>query len=153
MILGFPLSFLFLYLAVRKVDISKTLQLLADTNYLYLIPASITFICDFSLRAFRWGYLLRPVKKCRFINLLSTTYIGFFANNILPMRAGEIIRFIMIGEKEQIFMFRSRMGKHVVEVFPGNQIRLYSAVGAAKQTVCFLQGGRGTALRALIRYA
>lgn len=100
--IGIPISLLFLYLAVRQVDFSKTIQVLAETNYLFLIPAAIVFIFDFSLRAFRWKIMLDTLKKCRFIDVLSVTFIGFFANAILPMRAGEIIRILLIGEKEKI---------------------------------------------------
>ncbi|MFC2061153.1 lysylphosphatidylglycerol synthase transmembrane domain-containing protein [Elusimicrobiota bacterium] len=102
LIIGIPLSILCLYLALRKVDFSKTLQLLTQTNYIYLLPAIILFIIDFLLRSLRWKVLLSPVKKCRYIDLLSTLYIGFFANSVLPMRMGEVIRAVMVGEKEKI---------------------------------------------------
>ncbi|MBN2407930.1 MAG: flippase-like domain-containing protein [Elusimicrobia bacterium] len=101
-IIGIPLSILFLYLAFRKVEFSKAVEILKTTNYVYLIPALLAFLCDFTLRAVRWNFLLMPIKKCRFINSLSTVFIGFFANNVLPMRAGEIIRAVMLGEKEKI---------------------------------------------------
>lgn len=101
-LLGIPLSILFLYLAVRKVDFKQTLDILTQTNYLYLIPALFAFIGDFCLRSLRWKILLSPIKKCKYINLLSTIFIGFFGNSILPMRAGEIIRVLIVGEKEKI---------------------------------------------------
>ena len=101
-LIGIPLSIFFLYLAVRHIDIRKTLEVIKQTNYIFLIPAAVIFIIDFSLRGLRWKYLLLPIKKCKMINLMSTTFIGFFANNILPARAGEFIRIVMIGEKENI---------------------------------------------------
>ncbi len=102
LIAGIPLSFLFLYLAVRKVNIAEIIHLIAKTNYVFMIPAVFAFIIDFSLRAFRWKILISPLKKCRYMDLLSITFIGFFANGILPMRAGEIIRVLIVSEKEKI---------------------------------------------------
>ena len=99
---GILLSILFLYLAVRKVDFSEVRTLLAKTNYLYIIPAVMAFMADFSLRALRWKFLILPIKKCRYINMLSYIFIGFFSNTVLPMRAGEIIRGVALGEKEKI---------------------------------------------------
>ena len=101
-LIGIPLSILFLYLAVRQIEIHKTIEVIKGTNYLFLIPAAIVFVIDFSLRGLRWHYLLLPIKKCKLMNLMSTTFIGFFANNILPARAGELIRIVMIGSKENI---------------------------------------------------
>jgi uncharacterized protein (TIRG00374 family) len=35
-------------------------------------------------------------------NAFSATMIGFMANNVLPMRAGEVVRAVVIGRREQI---------------------------------------------------
>ncbi len=102
LLLGIPASILLLYFAVRRVDINQTIIILLETNYIYLFPAMLAVAMDISLRALRWKVLLSPLKKCRYRNILSITFIGFFANNILPMRAGELVRLFMLGEKEKI---------------------------------------------------
>jgi uncharacterized protein (TIRG00374 family) len=101
-ILGIPISIIFLYLATRKVDFQQTLQIIKQTNYLYLLPALLAFMADFSTRALRWKVLLTPLKKCKYSNLVSNVFLGFFGNTVLPMRAGEIIRILMLREKENI---------------------------------------------------
>ncbi len=102
LISGIFLSGLFLLLALQGVNFGEVLKVLARTNYLFLIPALLSLMVDFTFRSLRWKLLLEPVKKCRFINVMSTLFIGFFANAALPLRAGEVIRVIMIGEKENI---------------------------------------------------
>ncbi len=99
---GLFLSALFLFLALRGVNFGEVLKVLARTNYLFLVPAILSLLIDFTFRSLRWKLLLEPVKKCRFLNVMSTLFIGFFANVALPLRAGEVIRVIMIGEKENI---------------------------------------------------
>jgi uncharacterized protein (TIRG00374 family) len=102
LISGIFLSILFLFLAVRHVNISQTIELIAGTNYFFIFPAALCFFTDFTLRAVRWRILISPIKKCKFSNLLSITYIGFFATGVLPMRMGELIRVLMVGKKEHI---------------------------------------------------
>ncbi|MGM0441503.1 MAG: lysylphosphatidylglycerol synthase transmembrane domain-containing protein [Elusimicrobiota bacterium] len=101
-IIGIPISIVFLYLAFRKVDFNKTWSLLKSANVYLIILAVIATFGDFTLRTLRWKLLLSPIKKCKFINLMSIVYISFLANNTLPMRAGEVIRIIFVGEKENI---------------------------------------------------
>ncbi len=43
-----------------------------------------------------------PIKKCKIFNLVSTVFIGFMANNLLPFRVGELIRAYVNGKKENI---------------------------------------------------
>src|SRR5690242_1640832 len=53
-------------------------------------------------RAWRWEYLLRPVKRdLRFRNLFSAMMVGYMINNVLP-RAGEIARPYAIGKLEGV---------------------------------------------------
>ena len=99
---GLVISSVFLYLTLRNVEWERVLQVLKETNYWYLVPAAVVFTLDFLMRAYRWKYLLLPVKRCRYWNLASSVFIGFFANTVFPMRAGEVIRTCYIGEQEGI---------------------------------------------------
>ncbi len=100
--IGFAISIFFLYLAFRRIDYRLLLESLKDANYLYLIPIVAIIFVNMALRALRWGYLLRPIKKIGFPNLLAGIIIGFMANNILPARIGEIVRAYIIGRSERI---------------------------------------------------
>jgi uncharacterized protein (TIRG00374 family) len=44
------------------------------------------------LRASRWRFLIAPIKRVRFSEVLLLNWIGFFAIFILPLRLGEIAR-------------------------------------------------------------
>jgi uncharacterized protein (TIRG00374 family) len=54
------------------------------------------------MRAWRWQYLLKPIKSVRFSNSMSATAIGLMANMILPVRLGEIVRAMVLGQREHI---------------------------------------------------
>ena len=101
-ILGVILSIVFSYIAFKNVDFSEFYDILKNIKYLYILPISLGILGGFMLRALRWKYLIKPIKLIRFSRLFSSTMIGFMANNILPVRLGEIVRAYAIGKMENI---------------------------------------------------
>ncbi len=100
--IGFAISIVVIYLAFRRIDLRLLLESLQGANYLYLLPIVLIIFVNMALRALRWGYLLRPIKKIGFPNLFAGILIGFMANNVLPVRMGEIVRAYIIGRSERI---------------------------------------------------
>ncbi len=101
-LIGILLSFLFLWLALRKVNFVEVGQALRNANYSLFALAFILSGAGFLIRAYRWKILLSPVKDVRFGNAFSAITIGFMANGILPMRLGEIVRAFVVGYNENI---------------------------------------------------
>ncbi|MGD1148552.1 MAG: lysylphosphatidylglycerol synthase transmembrane domain-containing protein [Thermoanaerobaculaceae bacterium] len=50
----------------------------------------------YALRALRWGLILRPVGRAGTANLLGCTAAGFATSSVLPLRAGEIVRPLLL---------------------------------------------------------
>jgi len=100
---GLILSTIFVYMAFRGVNYKFLWLSFRKANYIYL-PLIISFILlAFWLRALRWGWILKPVKNdIKMGSLFSATMIGFMANNLLPARAGEVIRAYTLGRRESI---------------------------------------------------
>ena len=101
-ILGIIVSFVCTWLFARHIEWGVLSESLKGANYYYVIPAILVSIVAYVLRAMRWQSLISPIKKISLINLISAISIGYMANHILPARAGEIIRPVMIGKKENI---------------------------------------------------
>lgn len=101
-IIGILISVFFLYLAFRKFDLEEGKRALKMANYYWLLPTVVSYMFGFWMRGIRWRYLLLPIKKCKIFNLVSTVFIGFMANNLLPFRVGELIRAYVNGKKENI---------------------------------------------------
>jgi hypothetical protein len=114
LLIGIPLSILFLWVALRGVNFKEAITLVKKADYRLIVLAAAAVIVDFSLRALRWRVLLSPVKIIKYIELMSTVFIGFMANNVLPLRAGEVIRIFLIGQKEKISK-TSAVGTIVIE--------------------------------------
>jgi len=55
----------------------------------------LAVICDLSVyvcHGWRWNTLLAPVVRLRLWRTVQAVYIGLFANELLPLRTGEVIR-------------------------------------------------------------
>ena len=99
---GILISALFIFLALRKVDISRMWYVIKSADILPLFLVVILTYFQYVIRAWRWGILLEPVKETGFCKRLSSTIIGFAANFILPARLGEFIRAAHMGYSEDI---------------------------------------------------
>ena len=84
-ILSALLSLVFLYLAFRGTDFSQILRSLEDANYAWLGVSFVCLLLSHAVRAYRWRFLLDPIKpSIGFRNLFSGVVIGYLLNNVLP---------------------------------------------------------------------
>jgi glycosyltransferase 2 family protein len=57
----------------------------------------LEFVSD-TYHAWRWNLLLRPVARLRLGRTLRALYVGLFANEVLPLRPGELVRSYLLAE-------------------------------------------------------
>jgi glycosyltransferase 2 family protein len=113
-----------LYLAVRGMDFARTAQELRQSSPAPIVGAVVFLFLSYWIRAYRWRYLLAPIKKIPVGPLFRSTLIGFMGNYLLPFRAGEIMRAVSIG-KTQAISKSAAFGSIVLErVFDGVVISL-----------------------------
>jgi uncharacterized protein (TIRG00374 family) len=96
---GLLISVGFLYFAFRGQDFGLIWDALHEVNYWYLVPALAVYFCGVLVRAFRWSILLRPVVRVRTVEILPVVAVGFMANNVLPLRTGEIVRSYVLADR------------------------------------------------------
>jgi glycosyltransferase 2 family protein len=91
-----------LYVAFQGTDFEKLYAALKEANYWWMLAMFTVLMLSHVFRAWRWRYLLDPIKPgISFRNLFSGVMIGYFVNNVLP-RAGELVRPYSIGKLESI---------------------------------------------------
>jgi uncharacterized protein (TIRG00374 family) len=96
------LMLVFLILSFKDADFPNLWRILSNANYWWIAVVVPILIFSHMLRAWRWKYLIRPVKdEVRFYNLFSALMIGYMTNNVLP-RAGELARPYAIHKLEGI---------------------------------------------------
>jgi len=94
------LSAVFLIIAVWNVDWRQAGAALARAHYVYVVPMLLVTLWTLYIRAQRWRLLLRPLGNPAMRTLIAATNIGFMANMVLPLRAGEVIRPVLLSRKE-----------------------------------------------------
>ncbi|MCH7494725.1 MAG: flippase-like domain-containing protein [Candidatus Marinimicrobia bacterium] len=99
LIAGLIISIVFLYFAFRDVNWQEFSRSLLSVNFVWLIPAAISVIASFVIRAIRWKMLIDPVQKVSYGKTFSATMIGYMGNNILPFRLGDLLRAYVFSKK------------------------------------------------------
>lgn len=113
-LLGILISVACVLVVMYKIDIRQLMLAMQSAHYLLLIPAVLVVIGSLLLRAWRWRYLLAPIKVIHTQRLLAATSVGCMANMLLPAHAGEVLRAYLVGKKEQVCPIAS-FGTIVVE--------------------------------------
>jgi glycosyltransferase 2 family protein len=91
-IIGLVISLVCGYFAVRGVEWSAVWTAFQKMEFFALIPAIGCLAVMLLVRAYRWQRFVEPLQPVPFAPFLSATLIGFMANDVLPLRAGELIR-------------------------------------------------------------
>ena len=89
------------YQVYRIDDPSGLIDELAEANYLYLMPAVAVYFVGVYFRALRWQFLLNPMRRFPVKQLYPVVVIGYAANNLLPMRLGELVRSYYLARQDQ----------------------------------------------------
>jgi glycosyltransferase 2 family protein len=71
------------------------------------------------IRAWRWHYLLKPIKEIPTKTMFPITTIGYMGNNIYPARAGEVLRAVILKRKEGVPVSASLATIIVERIFDG----------------------------------
>lgn len=99
-------SVIFIALFLRATHPRQIEAALGEANYWYLVPAFLVLLVAISARCVRWSILMRPVAEMSPARLFPYAIIGYMANNLLPARAGEVVRAYVLGDRENV----SKMG-------------------------------------------
>ena len=92
LVVGILISAVLLWVLFRDIKFDELIGTLKQANYWWLIPNVIFIVMTMYQRAWRWKFMVAPIKKVPFSKLLAATCVGFMANNVLPLRLGEFVR-------------------------------------------------------------
>lgn len=80
-----------LFVFFRGMDWAAVGQAFRKADPVCMAGVVVATVIVYALRAWRWGYLLRPLARVPFGRLFSITLVGFAAGLVVP-RAGEVLR-------------------------------------------------------------
>jgi hypothetical protein len=99
---GLAISGIFLYWVLRPVDFNQLGVALREFQWLLAIPFLLLTWLSLWLRAVRWRILLLPSREFTSTRLFSPLMAGFALNSLLPARAGEFARAVILNRTENI---------------------------------------------------
>ncbi len=117
--LGIAISAVFLFYALRGLNLGDFWTSVKTANYWWIFPGIAVYFVAVWVRAWRWHYLLKPVKKIRTGVMFPITCIGYMGNNIYPARAGEVLRAVVLKRKEGVPVSASLATVIVERIFDG----------------------------------
>ncbi|MBN1879238.1 flippase-like domain-containing protein [bacterium] len=117
--IGILISAVFLWLVIRQIDLNQVFREVRNINALWIIPAILVYFIGVWVRTTRWCILMRPISKNRTSQLFPIYIISYMANNILPMRIGDIYRAYIAGKKQNVSKSATLVTIGVERIFDG----------------------------------
>lgn len=149
--LGIAISIAFLVFAFRGQDLGSVRDALGRTDYRLLIPALAFYFAGVWIRAVRWSVLLRPVTSIKARQVFPVVVVGYTANNVLPLRTGELVRAYLLGKQTGVPKTSSLATIAVERLFDG--LTMLGFMLAATTVVSFTSQLRHLTLVAFILFS
>ncbi len=91
--MGVGVTVVCVWLALRDAPFAEVGRVIARANWWLLLGLSIpAYLLMVYERALRWGYLVAPIRPLGKGPLFRGVSVGFLANNVFPLRMGEVVR-------------------------------------------------------------
>ncbi len=116
---GLLVSVGFMYLALKGQNFPELWNTIQSASLSWLIPAVLVYFVDVWARSWRWHYLLRPVQALSTSEVFPIIAMGLMGNNVFPVRAGELLRAVVLKHRYEIPISTSLATILVERVFDG----------------------------------
>lgn len=96
MAVGAILTLLLLWFLFRGTDWHEVWVATSSASLPWLVISTACVVLTFFLRSQRWSYIVRTAGPVPYADIFDATQIGFLANFVLPARAGEAVRAVVL---------------------------------------------------------
>jgi len=90
--MGYCLSAACLFWVMHGYPLRNLVTTVRSLDFRWVFVAVAADLAVYVCHAWRWQTLLAPVVRLRLWRTVQSIYIGLFANEVLPLRTGELIR-------------------------------------------------------------
>jgi hypothetical protein len=116
---GLLISIIFSYFAFQEFNLKTLFSLIGSINQKLILLGVLFLIFSVYLRALRWKLLFRYENISTKV-LFDTELIGYFGNNILPLRLGEFLRCVLVSKKyrfKKSYVFGTIVLERFLDIF------------------------------------
>jgi uncharacterized protein (TIRG00374 family) len=96
---GIAVSAAFAWLAVRGVRLGDVTHALVRAHWRWLVPATALLLVAMVMRSIRWALLFPAARRPGAGACFWALNVGYLANALLPFRAGEVIRVMVLSRE------------------------------------------------------
>jgi uncharacterized protein (TIRG00374 family) len=126
--IGISISIGFILILFFQVNVDEIAAALGEADYVFVAPAIGLYFVAVYFRAVRWRYLLSPMRSFKIVRLYPVVIIGYMANNLLPIRLGELIRSYHLAQRER-FSTGAAFATVIVErIYDGITLLAFAAI-------------------------
>ncbi len=145
-LLGIAVSLALLAVLVWEIDPARVLQALGRSRVEWLPLIFVPLSADLALRTARWHVILARAPRPGYRDTFRYLAIGYLANNVLPVRLGELVRAHLLGTREGVGRSRA-LGSIAME--RGLDVAAAAGLGAVASQLAGVHGAVVTAFATL----
>ena len=113
------LSLICLIWAVHGLNLRLLRSEIAHLDWRWVAIAMISDVLIYMWQGWRWVLVLAPVKRVSSMEAVRAIFVGLFANEVLPLRAGEIIRCYLLGRANDLPVSVTLASALIERIFDG----------------------------------
>jgi glycosyltransferase 2 family protein len=88
--------------ALHGVSWTELWEEIRELNWKWVALGAVADLAVYVIQGWRWSLLLLPVGRVSPWNSVGAIFVGLFANEVLPLRAGELIRCFLLARWSKI---------------------------------------------------
>ncbi len=135
--LGLGSSTAFLALFLRNANFDQVGRAFTEVSAWWIGPALVVYFAGIAARAWRWHWLLLHIQHIAWWRLFPIVAIGFGVNNVLPLRAGELVRAHMLYQRHDISRLSGLSSIFMTRVYDGLMLTCFLVIGVIASLVGF----------------
>ena len=128
-------STVFIVLFLRHTDFGQVGRAFTEVSAWWIAPALGVYFAGVAARAWRWQYLLLHIAQIQWWRLFPIVAIGFGVNNVLPLRAGELVRAHVLYQRHGISRLSGLSSIFMTRVYDGLMLTVFLCVGVGASLV------------------
>ena len=129
-LLGYGLSIGCLVWVLHGYPINDFMPAIRSLDWRWVSVAILADLAVYVAHGWRWNILLAPVVRLRLWRTVQAIYIGLFANEVLPLRAGELIRCYLLAHWNDLRLSLSFASAAVERLIDGGWMLLAFVITA-----------------------
>jgi uncharacterized protein (TIRG00374 family) len=104
---------------LRDAHLGEFRDDLATMNWWWVGVAVVAELATYFWHGLRWSLLLRPVVRVTYWQAVQSIFVGLFVNEVLPFRAGEVLRCYMLSLWTELPLSVSLTSALIERIFDG----------------------------------